>query len=110
MASSAASKSALKIEIIELPPPWLPPKQDKILRLKICQDQITAKPFQIYPIPDLKYCDGQPFRKVLDSAAFKVYGHWVKKIPCQNRAAMFELAPKRVPDKKEKTEFDMEIS
>ena len=52
----------------------------------------------------------RPFRKVLDSAAFKVYGHWVKKIPCQNRAAMFELAPKRIPDKKEKTEFDMEIS
>ena len=50
----------------------------------------------------------RPFRKVLDSAAFKVYGHWVKKIPCQNRAAMFELAPKRIPDKK--TEFEMEIS
>ena len=50
------------------------------------------------------------FRKVLDSAAFKVYGHWVKKIPCQNRAAMFEWAPKKIQDKKEKTEIDMEVN
>lgn len=50
------------------------------------------------------------FRKVLDSAAFKVYGHWVKKIPCQNRAAMFELAPKKIEDKKEKPDIDMEVN
>ena len=34
------------------------------------------------------------FRKVLDGAAFKVYGHWVKRGEGQNRAAMFELVPK----------------
>ena len=33
-------------------------------------------------------------RKVLDGAAFKVYGHWVKRGEGQNRAAMFELVPK----------------
>ena len=52
----------------------------------------------------------RPFRKVLDSAAFKIYGHWVKKIPCQNRAAMFELTPKRIQNKKDKTEIDMEVN
>ena len=65
--------------------------------------------------PSLKLAATSPykmrvFRKVLDSAAFKVYGHWVKKIPCQNRAAMFELAPKKIQDKKEKTEIDMEVN
>jgi phosphorylase kinase gamma subunit len=34
------------------------------------------------------------FRKVIDGAAFKIYGHWVKKNDGQNRAAMFEHCPK----------------
>ena len=34
------------------------------------------------------------FRKVIDGAAFHVYGHWVKRGDGQNRAAMFELKPK----------------
>lgn len=34
------------------------------------------------------------FRKVIDGAAFKIYGHWVKKNDGQNRAAMFEHSPK----------------
>jgi len=34
------------------------------------------------------------FRKVIDAAAFRVYGHWVKRGEGQNRAAMFELRPK----------------
>jgi len=31
---------------------------------------------------------------VIDGAAFKIYGHWVKKNDGQNRAAMFEHSPK----------------
>jgi len=34
------------------------------------------------------------FRKVIDNCAFRVYGHWVKKGDCQNRAALFENSPK----------------
>ena len=39
------------------------------------------------------------FRKVIDGAAFSVYGHWVKR--GQNRAAMFELRPKMEAKKRE---------
>jgi len=41
------------------------------------------------------------FRKVIDGAAFRVYGHWVKRGEGQNRAAMFELSPKREVKKRE---------
>ncbi|KAI0231010.1 Phosphorylase b kinase gamma catalytic chain, liver/testis [Lamellibrachia satsuma] len=34
-------------------------------------------------------------RKFIDAGAFKIYGHWVKKGENQNRAALFENAPKR---------------
>ena len=33
-------------------------------------------------------------RKAIDTAAFKIYGHWVKRGENQNRAALFENAPK----------------
>ncbi|XP_046834613.1 phosphorylase b kinase gamma catalytic chain, liver/testis isoform isoform X4 [Vespa velutina] len=33
-------------------------------------------------------------RKIIDGCAFRVYGHWVKKGEGQNRAALFENAPK----------------
>jgi len=32
--------------------------------------------------------------QVIDNCAFRVYGHWVKKGDCQNRAALFENSPK----------------
>lgn len=34
------------------------------------------------------------YRKLIDSAAFTIYGHWVKKGEQQNRAALFEFEPK----------------
>ncbi len=34
------------------------------------------------------------YRKVIDTAAFTIYGHWVKKGEQQNRAALFEIEPK----------------
>ncbi|XP_069136542.1 phosphorylase b kinase gamma catalytic chain, skeletal muscle/heart isoform-like isoform X2 [Argopecten irradians] len=33
-------------------------------------------------------------RKLIDGCAFKMYGHWVKKVDNQNRAALFEHAPR----------------
>lgn len=34
------------------------------------------------------------YRKIIDTAAFNIYGHWVKKGEHQNRAALFETQPK----------------
>uniref|UniRef100_A0A1B6E198 phosphorylase kinase n=1 Tax=Clastoptera arizonana TaxID=38151 RepID=A0A1B6E198_9HEMI len=44
-------------------------------------------------------CRSDPYRtkvlrKIIDGCAFRVYGHWVKKGEGQNRAALFENAPK----------------
>ncbi|KAK7882109.1 hypothetical protein WMY93_028283 [Mugilogobius chulae] len=38
----------------------------------------------------------KPIRKLIDACAFKIYGHWVKKGQTQNRAALFENAPKAI--------------
>ena len=35
------------------------------------------------------------FRKFIDTGAFRIYGHWVKKGENQNRAALFENGPKK---------------
>lgn len=103
-------------ERLKQPPSSCNPRKKWTLVIRAVQFVIRLRKLKESPEkPSLKVAASspykmRPFRKVLDSAAFKVYGHWVKKIPCQNRAAMFELAPKRIPDKKEKTEFDMETS
>ncbi|CAF0962595.1 unnamed protein product [Brachionus calyciflorus] len=34
------------------------------------------------------------YRKIIDTAAFSIYGHWVKRGEQQNRAALFEIEPK----------------
>lgn len=34
------------------------------------------------------------YRRIIDTSAFTIYGHWVKKGEQQNRAALFELEPK----------------
>nr|XP_033778253.1 phosphorylase b kinase gamma catalytic chain, skeletal muscle/heart isoform [Geotrypetes seraphini] len=38
----------------------------------------------------------KPIRKLIDACAFRIYGHWVKKGEQQNRAALFENAPKAI--------------
>uniref|UniRef100_A0A8C4QLQ0 phosphorylase kinase n=1 Tax=Eptatretus burgeri TaxID=7764 RepID=A0A8C4QLQ0_EPTBU len=38
----------------------------------------------------------RPLRKLVDAAAFRIYGHWVKKGVQQNRAALFENTPRVV--------------
>ena len=35
------------------------------------------------------------YRRLIDTSAFNIYGHWVKKGEQQNRAALFETEPKR---------------
>eukprot|EP00112_Aurelia_sp_Birch-Aquarium-sp1_P013891 Seg2976.3 transcript_id=Seg2976.3/GoldUCD/mRNA.D3Y31 product="Phosphorylase b kinase gamma catalytic chain skeletal muscle/heart isoform" protein_id=Seg2976.3/GoldUCD/D3Y31 len=41
----------------------------------------------------------KPVRRMIDSCAFKMYSHWVKRWPDQdqNRAALFQNTPKREP-------------
>ncbi len=34
------------------------------------------------------------YRRLIDTAAFNIYGHWVKKGEHQNRAALFEMQAK----------------
>lgn len=36
-------------------------------------------------------------RSLIDACAFHIYGHWVKRGEEQNRAALFETAPKKIP-------------
>ena len=33
------------------------------------------------------------YRQLIDTTAFSIYGHWVKKGEHQNRAALFETQP-----------------
>lgn len=39
----------------------------------------------------------KPLRKLIDTAAFTVYGHWVQRTDGQNRGALFERASKPHP-------------
>ena len=39
--------------------------------------------------------DNRFVRSLIDACAFHIYGHWVKRGEEQNRAALFETAPKR---------------
>lgn len=60
----------------------------RISRLKETPEPLSLKTASISPYKM------RMFRKVIDGAAFRVYGHWVKRGEGQNRAAMFELSPK----------------
>eukprot|EP00090_Calanus_glacialis_P005083 TRINITY_DN13907_c0_g1_i1.p1 TRINITY_DN13907_c0_g1~~TRINITY_DN13907_c0_g1_i1.p1 ORF type:complete len:424 (+),score=134.92 TRINITY_DN13907_c0_g1_i1:165-1436(+) len=60
----------------------------RIRRLKATPEPLSLKTASVSPYKM------RMFRKVIDGAAFRVYGHWVKRGEGQNRAAMFELSPK----------------
>uniref|UniRef100_S4RWQ0 phosphorylase kinase n=3 Tax=Petromyzon marinus TaxID=7757 RepID=S4RWQ0_PETMA len=47
-------------------------------------------------------------RRLIDGAAFRIYGHWVKKGERQNRAALFENTPKAVLIQMAAAEYDEE--
>lgn len=36
----------------------------------------------------------KPLRKLIDEAAFNIYGHWVQRSDEQNRGALFQCHPK----------------
>jgi len=70
-------------------------------RLIICvRFIIRLKRFKLTPQPlSLRTAHLDPYRlrivrKLIDGAAFRIYGHWVKRNDGQNRAAMFEHYPK----------------
>lgn len=46
-------------------------------------DQMKPKPYE-----------NRYIRKLIDSSAFHIYSHWVKRGEEQNRAALFETTPK----------------
>lgn len=60
----------------------------RIKRLRFTPEPLSVAVAQIDPYRV------KALRKVIDACAFRVYGHWVKKGDGQNRAALFENAPK----------------
>lgn len=57
------------------------------LSVVVSLSQIKTNPYSV-----------RAFRRAIDSGAFKIYGHWVKKddkTTMQNRGALFENCPKR---------------
>lgn len=44
---------------------------------------------------DINPYKNKTYRRLIDTSAFHIYGHWVKKGEQQNRAALFETEPKR---------------
>ena len=60
----------------------------RLQRLKLTPQPLSLRTASVDPYRI------KTFRKVIDGAAFKIYGHWVKKNDGQNRAAMFEHSPK----------------
>ena len=86
------------------------------LALTAIQFVVRIKKLKLTPEPlCLKTAATSPykmrmFRKILDGAAFKVYGHWVKRGEGQNRAAMFELVPKIETVNKEQLKSGMDVN
>jgi len=62
-----------------------------LIRLK--RLKTTPEPLSLHTASVSPY-SMRSFRRVIDGAAFRVYGHWVKRGDGQNRAAMFEQRPK----------------
>ncbi|CAI8043975.1 Phosphorylase b kinase gamma catalytic chain, liver/testis isoform [Geodia barretti] len=55
----------------------------------------TPKTFTLASIGDVPY-ENRFVRQLVDSCAFHIYGHWVKRGEEQNRALLFETAPKKL--------------
>ncbi|ENN71858.1 hypothetical protein YQE_11473, partial [Dendroctonus ponderosae] len=70
------------------------------LAIMFVRAMIRIQRLRFTPEPlSLEAARGDPYRikilrKIVDGCAFRVYGHWVKKGEGQNRAALFENAPK----------------
>lgn len=55
----------------------------------------SPKTFTLASIGDIPY-ENRFVRNLVDSCAFHIYGHWVKRGEEQNRALLFETAPKKL--------------
>ena len=55
----------------------------------------SVKTFTLASIGDVPY-ENRFVRHLVDSCAFHIYGHWVKRGEEQNRALLFETAPKKL--------------
>jgi len=75
----------------------------RISRLKETPEPLSLKTASVSPYKM------RMFRKVIDGAAFRVYGHWVKRGEGQNRAAMFELSPKNEVRKRQEVNREQEM-
>lgn len=62
-----------------------------IQRLKTMKNK--PQPVKVFDLMENPY-RYKTYRKLIDTAAFTIYGHWVKKGEQQNRAALFEIEPK----------------
>lgn len=62
-----------------------------IERLKTLKNK--PQPIRVFDLVENPY-RFKTYRKIIDTAAFTIYGHWVKKGEQQNRAALFEIEPK----------------
>lgn len=51
---------------------------------RINLNQATFNPYEV-----------RPLRRLIDTGAFKIYGHWVKRGENQNRATLYETCPRR---------------
>ena len=76
----------------------------RIKRLKATPEPLCLKTAALSPYKM------RTFRKAIDGAAFKVYGHWVKRGEGQNRAAMFELIPKIETINRETEKIEMDTN
>ena len=55
----------------------------------------SPKTFSLASIGDVPY-ENKFVRSLVDSCAFHIYGHWVKRGEEQNRALLFETVPKKL--------------
>lgn len=62
-----------------------------LTRLKILA--ATPKPLSTTILSNNPY-QHKPLRKLIDAAAFNIYGHWVQRSDDQDRGALFQCHPK----------------
>lgn len=70
-----------------------------VVKAVLASSALSNRPLLDEPMPTTRTVPDVPYnlrtvRCAIDNAAFRVYGHWVKKGDQQNRAAMFENEPK----------------
>jgi len=100
VSQSSLTPADVELDMVDSPVQRFDPR--KTFRLAIIRVRFLVRVRRLKMTPEpvsLRQASQQPygmkmFRKVIDGAAFRVYGHWVKRGEGQNRAAMFELKPK----------------